>query len=107
MSGNTLLGYPGGQDVVPLSDASRRPVHFPFVTLAIIAVGMYVFTLELMRGDTFVLQWPGLPCPQYCRGPTIADAVFTAMFLHGGWSHLIGNMVFYQRAIGPEIKEPQ
>jgi membrane associated rhomboid family serine protease len=88
--------------LVPLSDASRRPAHFPFVTLAIIAVNVYVFTLELMRGDTFVLQWAAVPTD--IVGAHHWITVFTAMFLHGGWSHLIGNMVFLW-AFGPEIED--
>jgi membrane associated rhomboid family serine protease len=88
--------------LVPLSDASRRPAHFPFTTLAIIAVNVYVFMLELLRGDAFVLQWAAVPADVI--GAHHWVTVLTAMFLHGGWSHLIGNMVFLW-AFGPEIED--
>jgi membrane associated rhomboid family serine protease len=88
--------------LVPLSDASRRPSRFPFVTLAIIAVNVCVFVLELLRGDAFVLQWAAVPADVIGAHHWIT--IFTAMFLHGGWSHLIGNMVFLW-AFGPEIED--
>lgn len=37
--------------LIPLSDASRRPARLPVVTAFIIAVNVFVFLLELMRGD--------------------------------------------------------
>ena len=46
--------------MVPLGDASRRPARVPLVT-ALILVNALVFVLELMRGETFVMQWPAVP----------------------------------------------
>jgi membrane associated rhomboid family serine protease len=88
--------------LIPLSDASRRPLHFPFVTLCIIAINVFVFVLELMGGDAFVLAWAAVPTDILSGHHWIT--IFTAMFLHGGWSHLIGNMVFLW-AFGPEIED--
>jgi membrane associated rhomboid family serine protease len=42
--------------LIPLSDASRRPVRLPVVTAFIIVVNAFVFLLELMRGDAFVMR---------------------------------------------------
>ena len=47
--------------MIPLSDASRRPSHFPVVTTAIIVVNAVVFVMELMGGDAFVKQWSEIP----------------------------------------------
>ena len=88
--------------LVPLSDASRRPVHFPYVTLLIIVINSFVFALELMGGDAFVLKWAAVPADIVAGHHWIT--ILTAMFLHGGWSHLIGNMVFLW-AFGPEIED--
>jgi len=88
--------------LIPLSDASRRPMHFPFVTLSIIAINVVVFVLELMRGDPFVLKWAAVPADVVGGHQWIT--ILTAMFLHGSWSHLIGNMVFLW-AFGPEIED--
>ncbi len=88
--------------LVPLSDASRRPAHMPVVTTLIIALNALVFFLELQYGDTFVLQWAVVPA-QITSGHHWIS-VLTAMFLHGSWSHIIGNMIFFW-AFGPEIED--
>jgi membrane associated rhomboid family serine protease len=46
---------------IPLSDASRRPVHFPIVTTCIILTNLFVFVLELSGGGAFVLKWSVIP----------------------------------------------
>ncbi len=88
--------------VVPLSDASRRPRHFPIVTALIILINVAVFVAELMRGDAFVLKWSAVPAGIFAGHHWIT--ILTAMFLHGSWSHIIGNMVFLW-AFGPEIED--
>jgi len=88
--------------LVPLGDASRRPVHFPVVTGLIIIVNVCVFVLELVRGDSFVLQWSAIPA-QITSGHHWMT-ILTAMFMHGSWSHIIGNMIFLW-AFSPEIED--
>jgi membrane associated rhomboid family serine protease len=88
--------------LIPLSDASRRPVRLPVVTAFIIAVNVFVFLLELMRGDAFVMQWSAIPAQIISGHHWIT--VLTAMFMHGSWSHIIGNMIFLW-AFGPEIED--
>jgi membrane associated rhomboid family serine protease len=88
--------------VIPLSDASRRPVNMPIVTIGIILANFIVFGLELAGGDAFVLKWSAIPAHITAGHDLIT--LFTAMFLHGGWSHIIGNMVFFW-AFGPEIED--
>jgi membrane associated rhomboid family serine protease len=88
--------------LIPLSDASRRPARLPLVTAFIIAANVLVFLLELMRGDTFVMQWSAIP-RQITSGHHLVT-ILTAMFMHGSWSHIIGNMIFLW-AFGPEIED--
>ena len=88
--------------LIPLSDASRRPVRMPVVTGCIIAVNVAVFLLELMRGDAFVMQWSAIPA-QITSGHHWIT-ILTAMFMHGSWSHIIGNMIFLW-AFAPEIED--
>ncbi len=40
--------------MLPLTNASRRPVNFPTVPLTIIVVNVAVFILERLNGDAFV-----------------------------------------------------
>jgi membrane associated rhomboid family serine protease len=88
--------------VIPLSDASRRPGHFPVITALIIVINVIVFVGELMGGEGFVRLWAMVPADIIAGHRWIT--ILTAMFLHGSWSHIIGNMVFLW-AFGPEIED--
>ncbi|HTR78188.1 MAG TPA: rhomboid family intramembrane serine protease [Gemmatimonadaceae bacterium] len=88
--------------VIPLSDATRRPARFPAVTASIIAVNVLAFVVELMRGDAFVAAWSLVPAGVVAGQHLIT--VLTSMFMHGSWSHIIGNMVFLW-AFGPEVED--
>jgi membrane associated rhomboid family serine protease len=88
--------------VIPLGDVSRRPIHFPSVTLGIILVNFFVFFLELAGGDPFILKWAAVPA-DVAAGRHLVN-IFTAMFMHGGWLHILGNMLFLW-VFGPEIED--
>jgi len=88
--------------VIPLRDASRRPTRFPLVTAAIVALNVAAFVLELACGDAFAIRWAVIPA-EIASGHRLIT-IATAMFLHGSWLHIIGNMVFLW-AFGPEIED--
>ena len=88
--------------MIPLGDVSRRPLHFPIVTMLIVVTNTLVFLLELAGGDDFVKQWSLVPADVVAGRHLIT--FLTAMFLHGSWSHILGNMVFLW-AFGPEIED--
>jgi len=88
--------------MIPLSDASRRPSRFSTVTTTIIVLNVVVFLLELMGGDEFVKQWSIVPADIVAGRHWVT--ILTAMFMHGGWLHILGNMVFFW-AFGPEIED--
>ena len=88
--------------MIPLGDESRRPIHFPSMTLAIIGVNVVVFILELIGGDDFINYWSLVPANIMTQHGIIT--IFTSMFMHAGWEHIIGNMVFFW-AFGPEIED--
>jgi membrane associated rhomboid family serine protease len=85
-----------------LTDATRRPRTFPVVTISIIVVNAIVFVLELAGGDAFVNRWMEVPADIISGHHWIT--ILTAMFMHAGWMHIIGNMVFLW-AFGPEIED--
>jgi membrane associated rhomboid family serine protease len=87
---------------IPLRDISRRPTHRPVITVAIIAINVFVFVLELAGGEAFILQWSAIPA-QIMAGQHWVT-LLTSMFMHGGWMHIIGNMIFLW-AFGPEIED--
>ena len=88
--------------MIPLGDADRRPVRIPLVTIGIIAVNALMFLLELAGGDAFITQWALVPARIVAGRDWIT--ILTAMFMHAGWLHIIGNMVFFW-AFGPEIED--
>jgi membrane associated rhomboid family serine protease len=88
--------------MIPLGDASRRPARVPLVTALIIVVNAVVFVFELMRGESFVMQWSAVPAQIVSGHHWIT--ILTAMFMHGSWSHIIGNMIFLW-AFAPEIED--
>jgi membrane associated rhomboid family serine protease len=67
----------------------RRPVHFPVVTICIIT-NFLVFALELKGGGAFVHNWAAIPANITTSHRWIT--ILTAMFMHGGWSHILGNV---------------
>ncbi len=87
---------------IPLRDITRKPVHRPVITIAIIVANVIVFGLELANGDPFVQQWSVVPANIMAGQHWIT--ILTSMFMHGGWMHIIGNMVFFW-AFGPEIED--
>ena len=86
----------------PVRDESRRPLHFPVVTVTIIALNVFAFILELAGGDAFVLRWSLVPA-DIVAGRHL-ETIVTSMFMHASWSHIIGNMIFLW-AFGPEIED--
>src|SRR5215471_14474962 len=88
--------------MIPLADTSRRPVRFPIVTTAIILINAFVFLLELLGGEAFVKQWSVIPADIVAGKHWVT--IITSMFMHGGWMHIIGNMIFL-KAFGPEIED--
>src|SRR6267142_3707637 len=88
--------------VIPLSDSSRRPSRIPVMTASIIAVNVLVFLMELIGGETFVTTWSLHPADIVAGHHLIT--ILTSMFMHGSWSHILGNMVFLW-AFGPEMED--
>lgn len=88
--------------VVPLSDASRTLTRFPAVTVAVIAANVVCFGFELAGGDAFAIRWSVVPADVV--GGHHLITLFTAMYMHGSWSHIIGNMLFLW-AFGPAVED--
>ncbi len=88
--------------LIPLGDVSRRPSRFAVVTLLIILTNVYVFLRELIEGNAFVRRWAVIPA-HIDHGQHLITLV-TGTFLHSGWLHIGGNMVFLW-AFGPRIED--
>lgn len=88
--------------MIPLGDADRRPLHFPIVTALIIGANAVVFLLELAGGVAFINQWALIPAEIVAGRCWVT--ILTAMFMHAGWAHILGNMLFFW-VFGPEIED--
>lgn len=79
--------FPIGDD-----NSSRRSV--PVVTYILIVLNVLFFLVELSGGDAFIMQWAFVPS-RFLSNP-VADfpTLFTSMFMHAGWVHLGGNMLY-------------
>jgi len=90
--------------MIPLKDMTPRR-SFPLMTLLLIAANIAVFihqiSLPPRAADAFIMTYGLVPAkismPLAGRHYTLVQALvplFTCMFLHGGWLHIIGNMWF-------------
>ena len=79
--------FPIGDD-----DTARRTV--PLVTYALIALNVLFFFVEMSGGEAFIGKWAFVPS-RFLANPA-ADflTLFTSMFMHAGWLHLGGNMLY-------------
>ena len=79
--------FPIGDD-----NSGRRTV--PVVTFTLIALNVLVFLVELSGGDPFIVRWAFVPS-RFAANP-IGDAptILSSMFMHAGWLHLGGNMLY-------------
>lgn len=90
--------------MIPLNDNVRRQT-FWLSTFTLIAINTAVFVYELSLGPSinrFIVTFGLIPARYTTtQGAIIISGlsdflvpVFTSMFIHGGWLHLLGNMLF-------------
>ena len=79
--------FPIGDD-----DSARRTV--PLVTYGLIALNALFFFVELSGGDSFIGKWAFVPSRFLANPAGDFLTLFTSMFMHAGWLHLGGNMLY-------------
>jgi membrane associated rhomboid family serine protease len=90
----------------PIGDDNIQGRGPAFVTYGLIAINVLAFMLELSQPSpaalqSFISAWGVVP-REYATGQDLPPGipwpfwttVFTSMFLHGGWMHLGGNMLY-------------
>ena len=99
--------------MLPISDENLPGRGLAFVTLALIAINVLVFVFLQLPDDAFTYAWSVVPAEitsgmdiirtvQVPGGSfTLGDSpepvyltLLSSMFMHGGWLHLGGNMLF-------------
>jgi membrane associated rhomboid family serine protease len=83
-----------GDRMFPVGDDNSQLRTFPYVTTTLIGLNVLIFLLELSGGDQFIVNWAFIPARFSEQPATNAITIFSSMFMHGGWMHLIGNMLF-------------
>jgi membrane associated rhomboid family serine protease len=73
-------------------DSSRRT--FPLVTYILIALNVLFFLLELGSGEAFLMKWAFVPIRFLSNPSGEFLTLFTSIFMHAGWLHLGGNMLY-------------
>ena len=80
--------------MLPLGDDNTGRRITPIVTYVLIAINVLVFFLELNNGEEFVQRWAFVPTRFLADPAGDFVTLFTSMFLHAGWAHLLGNMLY-------------
>lgn len=88
---------------IPFNDHIRRRIFWA-ATLSLIAVNVLCFAFELSQGpqlNRLIVQLAVIPANYIgphgitVTGPGgLSVPIFASMFLHAGWLHLLGNMLF-------------
>jgi membrane associated rhomboid family serine protease len=100
--------------VIPLYDHNpfRLPVP-PWMTFALIGVNVAIFLIQISVGDAantaIIIAFGAIPSEIDRFAPHVgwiaADrSLVTCMFLHEGWDHILGNMLFLF-VFGDDIEE--
>jgi len=76
--------------MIPLRDVIPSRTT-PFVTTTLIVVNVLVFLYEQSMGQRALEQF--VFAHGFVPGAFSGAAILTSMFMHGGWMHLIGNML--------------
>ena len=92
--------------MLPIGDERVQGGPAPLVTYALIALNVLAFIVELTQPSeaalqSFIQAWGVVP-REYSMARDLPPAIplpfwstlFTSMFLHGGWMHLGGNMLY-------------
>ena len=78
----------------PIGDDNSARRTRPVVMYALIAVNVLVFFIELAGSDAFITAWSFVPARFMANPSGDFVTILSSMFMHGGWLHLAGNMLY-------------
>ncbi len=80
--------------MMPIGDDNSGRRIVPLVTYALIVLNLLFFFVEMSGGEAFITKWAFVPA-RFLADPVGGFlTLFTSMFMHGGWLHLGGNMLY-------------
>ena len=80
--------------MLPIGDDDSARRTAPLVTYGLIALNVLFFLVELSGGDAFIAKWAFVPSRFVANPAGDFQTLFTSMFMHAGWLHLGGNMLY-------------
>jgi len=80
--------------MLPIGDDNTGRRSIPYMTYLIIAACLIVFLIEMSQGDAFVTAFSVVPANLVANPAGQFYTIFTAMFMHASWVHILGNMLF-------------
>lgn len=112
---------------IPLADDNRGRRIFPLINITLIGLNALVWYLQLTQGEQFTASYAAIPLeltqgidltatqqilvdgerhpiPQGPGPHPLWLTIFTAMFMHGSWMHLLGNML-YLGIFGDQVED--
>ena len=78
----------------PIGDDNTGRRTVPVVTYALIALNILFFLVELSGGEAFIVKWAFVPSRFLANPAGDFPTLFSSMFMHAGWLHLGGNMLY-------------
>jgi membrane associated rhomboid family serine protease len=86
--------------MIPYKD-DNPTTHFPIITILLIAINTLIFLYQIASGPdsrTMIYSYGAIPYELFHGkegiGPSTTVTLLTSMFLHGGFIHLAGNMLY-------------
>ncbi len=80
--------------MIPIGDDNSQRRLIPVVTWMIVIANVLVFLVELAGGEQFITTWSFIPARFLSNLQGNFITIFTSMFMHAGWLHLLGNMLY-------------
>jgi membrane associated rhomboid family serine protease len=80
--------------MMPVGDDNSQRKTFPYVTYSLIALNVIMFFIELSGGEAFIMDWAFIPSRFLSNPAGEFSTIFSSMFMHAGWAHLFGNMLY-------------
>ncbi len=80
--------------MMPLGDDNSQIKSAPFINYILILLNIVVFLFEMAGGEDFVEKWAYIPSRFLAHPASEWPTLFTSMFMHAGFMHLGGNMLY-------------
>jgi len=79
--------------IFPIGDEQVKGGHFPLFAYGFIALNVLFWIFQIQNPETLLICDYGA-IPKDIQEGENYFTLFTSMFMHGGWMHIIGNMLF-------------